>query len=105
MARNIKSNKMWDDLMAYAIKPKSKSTDRHARETLDIIAKKPLIHMNRESLRQGIIIRNNAPPEVIELYKQEKISTWKAYQLTKIWMGMHKGEVPCSVTIHVEEVK
>jgi hypothetical protein len=59
------------------LKPKSKSTDRHSRERLAIIAQNAL--MKETTFRRYVFIMIHGSPEIQQLVIDKKVSIWRAY--------------------------
>ena len=63
------------------VKPTSKSTDRHKRETIYKIAKD--LALSATSLRRGTYIRKFGSEEIKELCRNGQVSIWRAYNYVK----------------------
>ena len=62
------------------LKRKGKSHDRHERENDMKIARQ--VGMSLTQLRRAIFIKKYGDAELIELWKNNEISTWRAYKIT-----------------------
>ena len=63
------------------VRSKSKSTDRHKRETISKIAEQ--VQLSAPTLRRILYIKKYGSEQVQELCKNEKLSTWRAYNFVR----------------------